>query len=170
MIVRRAEVSDAPQLAEAHVRSMQATYVDLVPQATLDNLSVEDNEVRTRQHLTEGITQTFVTEAVGEVIVFAVLGNTTEEDEDGLVGQLYAIYVDPAWWRQGAGRLLWDKAVKCARRTGWAKLLANVVTGNTHACRFYEAMGCVTDPRSVKTGEYLGATVETVTYQLKLKP
>ena len=152
------------------MRSMQATYSGLVPQSALDNLSVEDNAARKRQHLTEGKTQTFVAEAAGEVIGFAALGNKIEEDGDGLVGQLYAIYIDPAWWRQGAGRLLWDRVVKCARRTGWTKLLVEVATGNTRACRFYEAMGCVTDPSSVKTREYLGATVETVTYQLKLRP
>ena len=106
MIVRGAKVSDAQQLAEAHVRSMQATYPGLVPQASLDNLLVEDNAARKRQHLTEGKTQTFVAEVAGEVIGFAVLGKKIEEDEDGLVGELHAIYVDPAWWRQGAGRLL----------------------------------------------------------------
>jgi len=149
---------------------VQATYRGLVPQSALDSLSVEDNEVGKRRQLTEGRTQTFVAEVAGQVIGNAVLGNTVEEDEEGLVGQLNAIYIDPAWWHQGAGRLLWDEVVKGARRAGWAKLLVKTATGNTRACRFYEAMGCVVDPSSVKTREYLGATVETVTYQLRLRP
>jgi GNAT superfamily N-acetyltransferase len=147
---------------------MQATYRGLVPQSALDGLSVEDNEARKRQQLTEGRTQTFVAEVEGQVVGHASLGSTAEEDEEGLVGQLYAIYIDPAWWRQGVGRLLWSEAVKRARSAGWAKLLVKTATGNARASRFYEAMGCVADPSSVTTREYLGATVETVTYQVRL--
>ena len=140
------------------------------PTPALDDLSVEDRAARKRQHLTEGKAQTFVAEVEGEVTGFAVLGNRIEEDEDGLVGHLFAIYIDPAWWRQGAGRLLWDKVVECARRAGWARLLVEVATGNTGACRFYEAMGCVADHSTLSTRAYLGTTVETVTYQLTLRP
>ena len=78
MITRRAEISDARQLAEVHVRSMRATYPGLVPQSALDDLSVEDRAARKRQHLTEGKAQTFVAEVEGEVTGFAVLGNRIE--------------------------------------------------------------------------------------------
>jgi len=170
MIVRRAEISDALELAEAHVRSMQATYPGLVPQSALDNLSVMDNAARKRRSIAEGNTHTFVAEEAGEAIGFASLGDRGEKGRDGLVGKLHAMYIDPAWWRQGVGRQLWDKVVECARRAGWATLLVKVATGNTRARRFYEDMGCVPDPSSVGTREYLGATVETVTYQLRLGP
>lgn len=168
MIIRRARVSDARQLAEAHIRSMRATYRGLVPQSTLDSLSVDENEERKRQQLATGGNPPFVAEAEGRVIGFAVIGDDAEEDEDGPTGQLYAIYLDPAWWRQGAGRLLWEKVIEEARSAGWTRLTVKVAAANARACRFYEAMGCSVIPGSISTREYLGTTIETVIYQLPL--
>ena len=168
MIVRRARESDARQLAEAHVASMRATYRGLVSQDVLDALSVDDNETRKRQAIASSDIRHFVAEADGRAIGFAALGGKVEEDEDGQFGQLYAIYLDPAWWRRGAGRMLWETAVEKARSDGWTRLIVKTASGNTRASRFYEAMGCTVIPGSVDTREYLGSTIETVKYQLLL--
>lgn len=168
MMIRRARISDALQLSQAHVRSMRATYDGLVPQAALDALSVDDNEARQRQAILAGDNQHFVAEADGKVIGFVVLGGKAEKDEDGRFGQLHAIYLDPTWWRQGAGRLLWERAVEETRMAGWTRLIVKTATGNVGASRFYEAMGCTVIPDSIDTRKYLGATIETVKYQLSL--
>jgi hypothetical protein len=47
-------------------------------------------------------------------------------------------------------------------------MLLKVASLNSGACRFYEAMAAVADPKSLRTTQYLGAPVETVTYELQL--
>lgn len=168
MIIRRAQIADASQLAKVGVNSIRATYERLVPNSVLESLSIKDNETKVRQQIAEGRRQMFVAEADRRIIGFATLGDKVEKEEQGLTGQLYAIYLDPKWWRCGAGRLLWNEAMACARNLGWTRLRVKTATGNTRACRFYEAMGCMADVTSIKESDYLGVTVETIQYLLVL--
>ena len=171
VVIREARLSDARQLAEAHVRSMQATYPGIVPQETLDALSADENVKAKRQSLqslAEGGGCMLVAQVDGRVVGHARIGDRTEEAEEGLVGQLYSIYLDPDWWRQGIGRQLWDEAVRVARQSGWKKLRVKTAAANEGASRFYEAMGCTLEPDSQGTMEYMGTTVETVRYELAL--
>ena len=168
MIVRRAQITDASQLAEVSVNSIRATYERLVPNSVLESLSIKDNEAKFRQRIAEGHSHMFVAEAYSQIIGFATLGDKVEKGEQGLTGQLYAIYLDPKWWRRGAGWLLWNEAIGCARSLGWIRLKVKTATGNTRACRFYEAMGCVANVTSIKESDYLGVTVETIQYILVL--
>lgn len=55
--------------------------------------------------------------------------------------ELFALYVDPAWHRQGIGRALVGCSLEQATRAGATALDVAVLPGNASAMRFYEACG-----------------------------
>ena len=168
MIVRRAHIADASRLAKVNVNSIRETYGHLVPSSVLESLSFRDYEIKFHQRIVEDRWHLFVVDTDGQVIGFAALGDEVEKEEQGLAGQLYAIYLDPKYWRRGAGRLLWNETMAYARQLGWTHLRVKVGTGNSRARQFYEAMGCVADETSVEETAYLGVTLEPIQYMLVL--
>lgn len=56
-------------------------------------------------------------------------------------GQINNIAVDPAWRRQGIGRLLLQTMSEAARKEGLTVLFLEVRTGNLPARRLYESLG-----------------------------
>jgi N-acetylglutamate synthase-like GNAT family acetyltransferase len=77
--------------------------------------------------------QVYVAEQAQEIVAFAVLLPRGER-----AMQLDGLFVEPHFWRQGAGRLLVDYCCRVARKKGAALLH---VLGNPHAEAFYRACG-----------------------------
>ena len=75
----------------------------------------------------------FVAELDGAIIGFSAV--LPREDGDT---ELDALFVDPAFWRQGVGHLLIEHCAGVARGRGSAALC---VVGNPHAGKFYLACG-----------------------------
>jgi N-acetylglutamate synthase-like GNAT family acetyltransferase len=67
-----------------------------------------------------------------------ILGFSATLPRDDGNYELDALFVEPAMWRQGIGRVLVDHCSRSAQRAG-AKYLH--VLGNPHAQRFYETCG-----------------------------
>lgn len=74
-------------------------------------------------------------------------------DPDGLTpagragdtGEVYAIYVTPAWWSAGAGRALMAAALSTLAGQRYRHAVLWVLAGNTRARRFYERAGFAAD-------------------------
>jgi GNAT superfamily N-acetyltransferase len=77
--------------------------------------------------------QVFVAEVAGTVIGFAVVLRRADGD-----AELDGLFVEPAVWKRGVGRLLVNRCCKYARSNGAANLH---VIGNPHAEGFYLACG-----------------------------
>jgi GNAT superfamily N-acetyltransferase len=69
----------------------------------------------------------------------------TEAGVAGQVGEVYAIYADPAWWSTGAGRLLMAAAVSGLHEAGYQRAVLWVLAANARARRFYEIAGWTAD-------------------------
>jgi GNAT superfamily N-acetyltransferase len=77
----------------------------------------------------------------------------------GQVGELYALYVHPAWWSTGTGRALMDHVLAKVSRAGFPNVMLWVLERNARARRFYERAGFRPDgARHVLDG--LGGVVE----------
>src|SRR5262245_47856402 len=105
--VRPAVPSDARALAGIQVRSWQAAYPGIVPEAFLRSLSVDRREMVWRQILGETRSQTYVAVAGDAVAGWISVGGSRDGDATPTTGELWGIYVDPAHWGRGAGRALW---------------------------------------------------------------
>ncbi|WP_414584258.1 N-acetyltransferase family protein [Scytonema sp. PCC 10023] len=143
MIVREARLEDALAIAKVHVDTWRTTYCGIIPDEYLANLSYEKRESSWRQMLsTAAENQHFIyvaEDGTGQIIAFANGGS--ERTSDPIYkGELYAIYIQADYQRQGLGRRLTCSVVERLLEIGLHSMLVWVLADNP-ACRFYEALG-----------------------------
>jgi ribosomal protein S18 acetylase RimI-like enzyme len=140
-----ARPGDAPAIARVHTRSWQHAYRGIFTDTYLDGL-----DWRARLPFWEGVisaprpAHVVVVARAGDTLIgFAGAGPARDEDLPGGFGEIYAIYVDPGAWSQGAGSALLDAAIARLARE-WAELAALslwVLEDNHRARRFYASHG-----------------------------
>jgi GNAT superfamily N-acetyltransferase len=140
MPIRPATPTDAAAIARVRVDSWRATYRGIMPDAELDNLSYAEHTERWHRHLAdEGlIVQVAVTDD-GRIIGFAS-GGCEVTDFSDFTGEVYAIYLDPAYIRQGIGTQLIRAVARVLRDRGHESMLVWVLADNPSR-HFYEALG-----------------------------
>jgi ribosomal protein S18 acetylase RimI-like enzyme len=75
------------------------------------------------------------------------------------VGELYALYLLPAWWSVGVGRALMTSVLDSLRGDRYRRVVLWVLADNARARRFYERAGFTLDGgTNVLTG--LGGVLE----------
>jgi len=166
-VIRTARPEDALAVARVHVRSWQAAYRGLIPQAYLDSLKPEVWAAKYGFQRTDPDRPTTLV-AVDDVGIrgLAMTGPTRDEDIPNL-GELLAIYVDPEHWDSGVGRLLATAAREQLSRDGFTEAALWVLDGNARARRFYERDGWTLDGgRQTKT--VAGIALHEVRYRRKL--
>ena len=139
----------------------QATYVDVVPQAHLDAMDVDEHERMWEQWLSRASNAVFVGEQDGIVVGFVNVGPS---DHSQGVGELYAIYVRPDAWGTGAGLALMETGVAWLGER-WPEAVLWVAEENPRARRFYELYGWVAETTRV-VDVLPGAPVSEVLYRL----
>jgi GNAT superfamily N-acetyltransferase len=72
-------------------------------------------------------------------------GPLTADGRAGLVAELYALYVSPAWWSTGTGRALMGHVLTALRADGYPRVILWVLDDNARARRFYERAGFTPD-------------------------
>lgn len=138
---RLARPEDALAVAGVHVRAWQRAYRGLIDQEFLDGLRPEDRAATYAFGSADpAAPETILAEDRGEVVGFATAGPSRDADSRGL-GELYALYVDPARWGRGVGRLLLCEARQRLRARGFEEAILWVLVGNEGADRFYRADG-----------------------------
>ena len=140
--IHEASPADSPALGHVHVSSWRTSYRGIVPQETLDNLSVEERERRWQERLTNlsPAECVFVAEDETRRIIGFASGGPTRDGPPLCDGELYAIYLLQEAQRQGIGRQLVEAVARRLRGNGCKSMLVRVLAANP-ACRFYEALG-----------------------------
>lgn len=127
------------------MRSWQTGYHGLLPQPFLDGLHPSQRVPRWTMLIQQAewpCRGTLVAEDAGEVVGFASLCPTRDDDHDSVaVGEIASIYVLPSAWRRGVGRRLMTAATLELRAADFASATLWVLEGNVHAIRFYERLG-----------------------------
>jgi ribosomal protein S18 acetylase RimI-like enzyme len=143
--IRKAEPFDARSIAEVQVKAWQRAYRGLLPEETLDNLSVEGAVGRWAERLEGSWGEFMVREQEDRVIGFVACGPSRDEDLGRQVGEVYVLYVAPDAWRQGHGGTLLREELKILRQSGYREAILWVLHNNEGAKRFYERMGFESD-------------------------
>jgi ribosomal protein S18 acetylase RimI-like enzyme len=164
-VVRPATPGDAEAIARVHVRTWQGAYRHVFPAGELASISVEGREGYWRRVLADS-TGVLVSEVDGEVAGFASVGSSRDADGEG-VGELFAIYVEPAHWDAGVGRELAFAADESLRALGFDEATLWVLEDNPRARRFYESGGWRLDG-ATRTGTHLGLETREVRYRKAL--
>jgi ribosomal protein S18 acetylase RimI-like enzyme len=161
--VRAALPGDAAAIARIHVAAWQAAYAGLIDAAFLAALSVAQREAWWSGAIAKGSPELLVAHGEdGALAGWVALGDCRDAGAPATRGEVWAIYVDPARWGQGAGRLLWQYARARLIAQGRTEASLWVLAANQRAIRFYAAQGFVPDPGSARTITVAGAPLEEV--------
>jgi len=164
MRVRLASPEDSLAIERARVHGWRTAYRHVFPPADLDALAIDPDRWRSRLHVPPPGWTTFVCEDGVEVVGFASVGPS--RDEDGF-GELYAIYVEPDAWSTGAGRALIE-AAEAQLASEYDIALLWVLEENPRARRFYERSGWAPDGAR-KAEERFGVRAPEVRYRKELR-
>lgn len=137
MPIRLAEPADAMAVARVHVRSWQAAYRGLMPDAYLESLRPEDRAARYDFATTDPAKpRTIVAEHEGAIRGFATTMPSRDPDTPDH-GELCALYVDPGDWGHGCGLALIREARCHLSASGFSSAVLWLLEGNLRADRFY---------------------------------
>jgi ribosomal protein S18 acetylase RimI-like enzyme len=140
--IRQATVTDAQRIARIHVETWRAAYRGQIPDAILDSLDINRRAIFWNKHLAAQPHGISVVESEKEIIGFCDLIPSRDTDSNSKeIGEIAAIYVQPEFWRKGAGDALCRHSLKMARLQNYSAVTLWVLSSNTAARNFYEAMG-----------------------------
>ena len=166
--VRIATVSDAEAIESVRIATWKACYRGIVPDAYLDDLSVQSSRVdqmrRAIDRADEGGRVVAVTDS--QVIGMGIAGPPEDDQVQDGIGEIYAVYVLPEWQGRGVGRLLLDRLTASLRALGYRAAILWTLRDRHPTRRFYEANGWTFDGAEVEWGK--GFTVPVVRYSCNL--
>ena len=157
-MIRSASPADAAEISGVQRDSWLAAYQGIIAHEIIDRVTAPDGGARVRQvfrlrpwqRMVVAVAQDPVDEPgiVGyasfgpELDVFAPWPHpVSPAGQQGQVGELYALYVHPAWWSTGTGRALMDHVLAKVSRAGYPDVMLWVLERNARARRFYERAG-----------------------------
>jgi RimJ/RimL family protein N-acetyltransferase len=142
MQVRQATLADARNIAQIHVETWRAAYRGQIPDAVLDTLDTDQRAIFWNKHLATQPHGIMVVESDRTIIGFCDLVPSRDRDSNpGEVGEIAAIYVQPEFWRKGAGTALCRFSLRAASLQKCLSVTLWVLASNVAARKFYETMG-----------------------------
>lgn len=149
-IIRPATNADVPKLAGVNLRSWQAAYRGIMPDAGLAALTLSEFEAVWGENLAAAGRANLLCEVEGQVVGFVSFGATREKDGGAeKVGEIIGLYLDPPYWGKGLGRMLCDEALAGLAAAGYGEVTLWVLTENGRARRFYERAGFTLEPAAL---------------------
>jgi ribosomal protein S18 acetylase RimI-like enzyme len=169
--VRPAVLSDAEAVAVIQAHTWQVAYRGKIPQSYLDALDPAGRRPaweRTIEQAKPPAGTLVLDHHTAGVVGFASVSPSRDTDTDPLtVGEVHAIYLLPAYWGRGAGRMLMDAALHRLTEAGYPEVILWVLGSNDRARRFYEAGGWRADGTE-KVNDSRGFSVLEVRYRRRL--
>jgi GNAT superfamily N-acetyltransferase len=175
VLIRPATPDDADAIGAVHVRAWQTGYSGQLPDELLDGLSITDRQRTWRARLDaglEGDQLMLVAEDPddGHVCGWSSIGRLNEGSDDldpDVVGQLWAINLEPEAWGRGIGTALFATSTARLAERGHAEAVLWCLATNARARRFYEREGWAADGATM-TGEKGGVPLAEVRYRRRL--
>ncbi len=172
VVIQAGSAADAAQIAAVQREGWFAAYSDIIPAAIIDRVTTPDGGARVRQTFRTRPWQRMIVAVAddgdppagtpsagtpGGVVGYASYGPETDVlsapwphprtpgGEQGRTGELYALYVRPAWWSTGTGRALMERVLARTAAAGYESVVLWVLRDNLRARRFYERAGFAPD-------------------------
>ena len=137
--VRQARPVDAADLARIYIESWQDTYAGVLSNSLLYAMSHKGQAARWQQTMRGPGAVLIAEDASVGPIGLASLGPARDKGL-GLDGEIYTLYVDPAYLGMGAGRALLQASFSTLMNKKYRSCVIWSHARN-NACYFYEAMG-----------------------------
>ncbi|HLK60062.1 MAG TPA: GNAT family N-acetyltransferase [Chthonomonadaceae bacterium] len=151
MRVRQANLSDVAAMARVGVDSFLAAHKGQIPEPVYQWRKEQWTYAESAQgwerllhEIADGTNPyacVYVAEGESAEIIGLGMAELAASDATGTIGEVYVLYVHPAYQRQGAGRRLVEAIARHLSERGITRLHIKVLKANTPARRFYEALG-----------------------------
>ena len=168
MQIVHAAPEDAHAVADIHVNTWRAAYASIVSAEYLAAQSVERRQAWWSQCIAAGTPELLVAKDNGVVQGWLNFGASRDEEALASEAEIWAIYVAPAYWSTGTGRLLWLRAKELMVTQGFRSCSLWVFPQNERAIKFYQAAGFAADPSAPKSFELGGQQLQEVRYVCQL--
>lgn len=165
--VRPAVLGDAEQVAAVHAQSSHAAFsgVSSDPQSAL---TPEKRRAFWRDAIEYGEPQVHVS-TIGEGIVgFVGFDRSRDPKSKPTTGELWALYVLPAYWGKGVGLALWDAAREGLLEEGCIEVTVWIPLFNERALRFAELAGFKREINTARTAMISGMKLEEIRLRRRL--
>ena len=167
--VRPATLRDAKAIAQVHTTAALEAYRGLVPDDQLKSMSsVEKRQAYWREAIEYCEPQVQVAVDGDKIVGFVGFDRSRDEKTRNTTGEIWALYVTPEHWGQGAGLALWDAAREGLIEEGCTEVTLWVMLRNERALRFYELAGFKRELNTARTTTVGGAKVEEIRLKRKL--
>jgi ribosomal protein S18 acetylase RimI-like enzyme len=160
--VRPATVRDAKAIAEIHVECARAAFAGLVSDDYLNAMSVDKLQAQWLDSIKFIEPQVLVALDGNAIVGFAGFDRSRDPKTKPTTGEIWAMYVAPDYWGDGAGLALWDGCEEGLIEEGCTEVTLWVMLRNERALRFFELAGFKTEMNTAKTVAWGSAKVEEV--------
>ncbi|MBZ0267228.1 GNAT family N-acetyltransferase, partial [bacterium] len=151
------------------VDGWRAAYRGIVPDAELERLDVSERAAHVRGKIEAGTEEFHLALSTAKAVGFVSIREPRDEDVDASgTGEINGLYVAPAFWRQGHGRLLLDEGERRIRERGCSEAVLWVFERNEGSRRFYEEHGFA--PDEGRRSMTIGIELPLVRYRKRLRP
>lgn len=104
--IRPAVVEDAQAIARVHLASWREAYQQVVPPELLAADDEHERAQRWREAIAARHGSVLVADLDGQIVGFAHVGHSRDEDATHATHEIYAIYLEPSAWGRGVAREL----------------------------------------------------------------
>ncbi|HPF78147.1 MAG TPA: GNAT family N-acetyltransferase [Alphaproteobacteria bacterium] len=146
-IIKKAQKTDAYEIAKIHVAGWQGAYGGILDQDFIESKSPEYRQQQWENIFDEESGETLIYEKEGKPVGFISYGPLrtappgTSKIRPLYSSEIYAVYLYPEYYRQGIGQALLKQAAFNLKAQKHHSLCLWVLDKNKRACSFYEAMG-----------------------------
>jgi GNAT superfamily N-acetyltransferase len=164
--VRPASAADLPAMAAAKHAAGLAAWPHILPPEVIGQLPFPErwSEAVTRP---QRRTQALVAELDGEVVGFAIVRPSADDDATEQTGELDGLYTAPHTWGRGSGRALLGAAVDALREEGFAHATLWTAVDNHRPRRIYERAGWRPDG-AIRHRHLGGSEFDELRYRIRL--
>lgn len=168
-IIKKALIKNADIIAKIHTQTWQIVYRGLIPNETLDNISVEKCKNEWQERLKKNFCEVLLIEVDNTVSGFVSFCPSRDEDSDlNKTAEISAIYLLPEYFNRGLGKQLLSAALEIMQVNGYQDVILWVFTENQQACQFYEKMGFYVEKILTDNRTYTNIQLSKARYRKKL--
>ena len=140
MIIRKAKSEDAKRVAEINVNGWHTAYKGLVPDDFLDKWQVTEKRIENFKKAIENTDHIFLVAEKDGYVIGYLNGGKNEKGKRTIPidHEVYGLYIDPTFQRQGVGRALLAEFKKQIQDQ---QFFLHIMKGNKEAMTFYTEVG-----------------------------
>ncbi len=142
MRIRPIETADIQAMAEIYVETWRVTYRGILPDAYLETMTVAETETALRREMGAAGVVSLLAEADDGQAAGLITGGIDRRRDRIYGGEIFSLYVRPAYQRRGIGHGLVTRLVAQMNRLDIFTLKVQVLEANPHR-RFYEKLNGV---------------------------